>query len=390
MKQPSSLRGYVFGSGPGSASYAVLSVVAVLVFLAVAPLACSKSSSCDDSKCAAGNKCINTGTTTQCELLCAKQSECPANYFCGPTKAGSTNYCQPSSVTFKSAPGQWGATCNPTGGLDNNPDCDTADQFWCYGRTPTDAKAFCTQFQCSKDTDCGEDYVCATINTYPDVRQAKQQFGQTTTVCLPRTYCEPCNTDIDCVPPTGGTAQCTTGTDNVKFCSYQCQNDGNCPQDAACDSNSGLCKPRAGVCKGDGMLCSPCRSDLDCAPGGGVCATSEYSGERYCTQKSTTPCTVSNTACAKADAYCTATGENSDGTLIYDCVDNKSTTCDPNNNVAHFGCPKTATSNNNPVECSIDDSDPGIPQDQCYGLVDFGTGQNLGQVDGCWSKTTAK
>jgi hypothetical protein len=359
----------------------------------MAPLACSKTSECDDSKCAAGNKCIDTGTTTQCELLCAKQSDCPGNYFCGPTKDGSTNYCQPDAITYPKAAGQWGATCNPTGGFDNNPDCDSADQFWCYGRNPTDDQAFCTQYQCTKDSDCGQDWVCSTINANPNVTNAlpceKQPkpstdcLRSTTTVCLPR------NTDIDCVPPTGQTAQCTTGTDNVKFCSYQCQNDGNCPQDATCDAASGLCKPRAGVCKGDGNLCSPCRSDLDCATGGGVCATQEYSGERYCTQKSTTPCTVSNTACAKADAYCAATGEDSSGNLIYDCTDVKTTTCDPSNNTAHFGCPKT-TVNSDSVSCSIDDSDLGIPQDQCYGLINFGTGANLNQIDGCWSKTTAK
>jgi hypothetical protein len=367
-----------------------LAAVALLVFLAVAPVACSSSSSCDDSKCASGNKCVNTGTTTQCELLCASQGACPANYFCGVAKDGTTNYCQPSATQFKPGPGQWGASCNPTGGLDNNPDCDTADQFWCYGRNPTDDQAFCTQYQCTKDTDCGDDYVCTTINTYPDVRSAKPQFGQTTTVCLPRTYCEVCNVDIDCVPPTGGTAQCTTGTDNVKFCSYQCQNDGNCPQDAACDSASGLCKPRAGVCKGNGMLCSPCRSDLDCAPGGGVCATQEYSGERYCTQKSPTPCSVSNTACTSATAYCTEVSEDPNtGAPIYGCTDAKGTTCDPNNNVTHFGCPKT-TVNNDDVSCSIDSSDPGIPQDQCYGLINFGTGTNANEIDGCWSQTTAK
>jgi hypothetical protein len=389
VKEPSSLRGYVFGLG----RYAALSAIALLVFLAVAPLACSSSSSagCDSSKCATGNKCIDTGTgTAQCELICAKQTDCPANYFCGPTKDGSTNYCQPSGVSYKSAPGQWGATCNPTGGLNNNPDCDVADQFWCYGRNPTDDQAFCTQYQCNTDKDCGDDYVCTTINTFPDVRSAKPQYGQTTTVCLPRTYCEPCNTDVDCVPPTPGqTAQCTTGTDNVKFCSYQCQNDGNCPQDAACDATTGLCLPRAGVCVGNGMLCSPCRSDKDCAAGGGVCATQEYSGERYCTQKSPTPCTVSNSACKSATAYCTETGEDSSGNITYGCTDDNSTTCSASNNVTHFGCP-TTTVENDQVSCSIDSSDPNIPQDQCFGLINFGTGDNANEIDGCWSKTTAK
>jgi len=362
----------------------------MLVALGVAPLACSSSSAgCDDSKCAAGNKCVNTGTTTACELLCSSQTACPANYHCGPNKDGSTNYCQPDGVTYPAKKtGQWGSHCNPTGGLPNNPDCDTADQFWCYGRNPTDDQSFCTQFQCTKDSDCGLDYVCQTVNSYPDVEHSKRQYGVTTTVCLPRTYCEPCNTDIDCVGPTGVGTSCITGSDNVKFCSTACQNDGNCRQDASCDTGSGFCKPLAGVCKGDGSFCSPCHADSDCGKGdGSICVTQEYSGEQYCSQKSQTPCTVSNPACKSADAYCIAVSQDTSGNLVYGCSDTNSTTCDATKNVTHFGCP-TTTVQSDPVSCSIDNANINLPQDQCYGLVTFGTGSNANYVDGCWTKSS--
>lgn len=364
------------------AAFCLLSFAA---FVASGPLACSGSSaSCDDSKCAAGNKCINTGTTTQCELVCAAQTDCPANYHCGASKDGAHNYCQADGVTFKAGPGQWGAHCDPSKGLDSNSDCDTNDQFWCYGRNPTDGQAFCTQFQCARDSDCALDYVCQTINTFPNVQTAARQFGQTTTVCLPRTYCEPCAADIDCIGPTGVAASCVAGTDGVKFCTTACQNDGNCNQDAQCDTNAGVCMPRAGVCKGDGTLCAPCYSDLDCPKG--ICAVQEYSAERYCTVKSDTPCTISNPACAAPASYCTNTGSNPDGSPIYGCTGSQSTTCDPKQNKGNSSCP-TSTPSGARVSCTIDNSDKSIPQDNCFGVIEFGTGSNQQAIDGCWTKS---
>lgn len=369
----------------------LLPLLAGLLFLGAVPLACSSSSGCEDSKCAAGNKCINTGTTTQCELLCKAQTDCPSNYHCGPTKDGQNDYCQPDGVRYNPKPtGQWGSHCDPAGGLDSNPDCDTDQQFWCYGRNPTDGEAFCTQFQCNSDADCGEDYVCTTINNFPNVQTAKPcaQNGSscdrsTTTVCLPRTYCLPCATDIDCVPENGVASSCVAGTDGAKFCSHDCQNDGNCPQDATCDQNSGKCMPRAGVCKGTGNICDPCLSDKDCP--NGVCVTQEYSGERYCTVKSPTHCFVHNTACAGAEDYCTAVSSDAQGNAIYGCTDNKNTTCDPKNNQANFGCPTSSTATPD-ISCTIDNSDPSIPVDQCFGLITFGIGSNAATLDGCWTK----
>ena len=368
-----------------------LPLLALLLFLGSAPLACSSKSGCDDSKCAAGNKCIDPGTgTAQCELICTKQADCPANYHCAANKANSANYCQADGVKYNPGSGQWGAPCDPAKGLDNNSDCDTADQFWCYGRNPTDGEAFCTQFQCNSDKDCGQDYVCTTINNYPNVQTAKpcSQTAtscdrSTTTVCLPRTYCLPCATDIDCVGPSNTQGSCVAGTDGAKFCSYGCQNDGNCPKDAACDQNSGMCMPRAGVCVGTGNLCDPCHSDKDCPQG--ICATSPYSGEHYCTVKSTSHCFVKSPTCAGAEAYCMTVGETSSGQPVYGCSDSQSTTCDPSTNKENFGCPTSSTATPD-VYCSIDNTDLALPVDQCFGIVSFGTGANAGNIDGCWTK----
>ncbi|HEX7665153.1 MAG TPA: hypothetical protein VF407_11595, partial [Polyangiaceae bacterium] len=251
-------------------------------------------------------------------------------------------------------------------------------QFWCNGRNPTDGQAYCTQFQCNSDNDCAKDWVCQTINTYPNVTTAKRQFGVTTTVCMPRTYCEPCNSDVDCVSANGSAASCVVDDNNVKFCTTACQNDGNCNKDAHCDTDNGVCRPNAGVCKGDGNICSPCYADTDCT--NGICAVQEYSNEHYCTVKSTSPCTVSNSACAGADAYCTQVSETA-----YGCTDNSKTACDPKNNKANFGCPTDSTATPD-ISCTIDDSDPAIPQDQCFGLITFGHGSNAATLDGCWTK----
>ncbi|MGH7282718.1 MAG: hypothetical protein ACRELY_14415, partial [Polyangiaceae bacterium] len=98
---------------------------------------------------------------------------------------------------------------------------------------------------------------------------------------------------------------------------------------------------------------------------------------------------VHNTACTGAEDYCTEVNAQADGTPIYGCTDVSSTTCDPSNNKANFGCPTSSTATPD-ISCTIDNSDPSIPVDQCFGLITFGTGQDQGQIDGCWTKSSAK
>ena len=47
-----------------------------------------------------------------------------------------------------------------TGGFDKNPACGSAQGFWCYGTSPTDASAFCTVYGCKEDADCGDGFYC--------------------------------------------------------------------------------------------------------------------------------------------------------------------------------------------------------------------------------------
>ncbi len=296
---------------------------------------------CDEKKCLPNNKCI-TGfdtaadqaandpkkATLKCRLMCdppdltkaSAQDLCPSNYHCnagGTVKSdGSTaSYCVPDRTAYNkpaTGKGQWGASCNPQQGFETNPACDTDQNFWCYANSPDDGDAFCTQIQCTDDLDCKGGYFCATINQSPSATTAKRSFGaaQTTTACLPRawnlapnTRCGGCKTDIDCPLNLGRPQHCVGADANggpEKVCAVECINDKNCTLDAKCaapaegpnlvsTNATGVCLPRASSCKGDGGLCSPCSSDKDCT--NGFCINADYSTERFCTFKSTTPCT---------------------------------------------------------------------------------------------------
>lgn len=339
---------------------------------------------CDDAKCLPGNKCISgfdtadtalaadpKKATVKCRLICdppdptkaSGQDLCPSTYHCvanGTVKADSStaSYCVPDrpSIAYPkpaAGKGQWGASCNPQLGLDTNPACDTDNSFWCYANSPDDGDAFCTQFQCNDDLDCKGGYFCATVNQNPSATTAKRSFGQTATVCLPRawnlspnTRCAPCKYDIDC-PLNQGRVQHCVGADSAggaeKICAVECGADKNCNLDNKCVATAEgpqVCVPRAASCKGDGGFCSPCSSDKDCTQGG-YCTTADYSTERFCTLKSTTPCTVVN-------------------------------------NMLQASCPPKLPTGNG-VSCYTKQGDP--MKDQCIGLTSLGGTP----IVGCWT-----
>jgi len=304
-------------------------VVAVLLAAAVAgAAACSPgdASTCDSAQCVAGNTCITT--------------------------AGSSSpYRVINTTTFPDKPGtQFGAPCNPTDGFQNNPACDAADGFWCNASSPLDASAYCTYFGCKADTDCGDGFYCGTENQYPNAASSQIQNGQTVAVCLPRSYCAPCASDIDCAPANAAPQHCLTGTDKATFCAPECHSTSDCALDATCApyDNYSACTPRAGVCKGDGSLCSPCRSDADCA--GGYCLLAYNSTEHFCSSKSGITCSYDST---------------------FQIIDQ---------------CPSSTTATSS-IGCSVPSVEPTYPPNQCLGEVQEGVDDN-GQpeyVEGCWS-----
>jgi hypothetical protein len=259
------------------------------------------------------------------------------------------NFCVKTTSEVAQKPmGQWGFPCLPPGGQDGNPACDAETGFACYGKGTTDATSYCTRYDCTTDLDCAGGYWCATINTQPSVKSDKRTFGKTRTACLKREYCSPCAGDVDCPAIDGQQTRCIGDQAGGSFCTTPCASNSNCRLDARCaDVGDGtkLCYPRAGLCKGDGSICSPCRSDADCP--NGFCIKGPYSPERFCSVKSTTACTPSGMA-----------------TFV------------------KGSCPPfTAVAGTN-IGCQASDMDETIPKDQCVGLIAFG---DTGDI-ACYSK----
>ena len=318
---------------------------------------------CQDSQCLAGNKCVDDGTSLACRLTCKTQTECPPKFHCVATAKGDVTYCtadQGYSAGITPKPkGQWGTHCDPVldekkkpqpSGLDANPACDSEQGFWCYGENPTDAAAFCTQYDCKSDAECTGGYWCAPINLEPSIRRANRSVKETTTVCLPRSYCAPCKHDIDCPSQDGSPQYCVADDSGTKFCTSECQGDGNCRLDATCveDGGRNVCKPRAGTCKGDGSFCSPCYADGDCQ-GDSVCLLGSYSRERFCAPKSASPC---KETASGVTAECPASPKL-DGLVG--------------------------------VGCQTTKDNPDVPKDYCLPFVQYGKEKDSA-VPGCWTK----
>jgi hypothetical protein len=306
----------------------------------------SGDSACEASSCAPGNTCIAVASApAACELACATHTDCPFNYHCDANAGGTSPYCALNTTTFPDKPGtQFNAPCNPAGGFKDNPDCDTADGFWCNAASPLDGNAFCTYFGCKVDTDCGDGDYCGKVNQFPDAASAQVSNGQTLAACLPRGYCAPCASDIDCAPANGAPQHCLAGTDGATFCTPECHSGSECALDATCaaQGNYSACTPRAGVCKGDGALCSPCRSDADCT--GGFCLLAYNSTEHFCSAKSGITCSY-----------------DSSETIVDQCP--SSTTATPT------------------IGCSTAGVEATYPPNQCIGEVLEG----MTEVEGCWS-----
>lgn len=313
-------------------------------------VASCSSDECEDSKCAAGNRCIADQGVTKCRKTCETNwdpaTSCPLNYTCKPNAAG-LKYCVEDKTTVAAKPvGLWGSPCNPAGGRDANPDCDSAQGFKCFGRSPTDGASYCTRYDCTTDDDCAAGFGCQAQNTTPDVDAPKRlQIGAVVNVCVKRVYCSACKTDLDCAPLEGRPQHCTADDLGNSFCAPECTNNSSCVRDAYCYDYGDYkaCYPRAGTCVGDGLLCSPCRSDADCKDEG-ACAQGTYTTERFCASK--------------------APGDCDGGRMSGGCPANAGT---PNVRVACIGDNKTT------VE---------VPPNYCHGLFQV-EGQLAGI--GCWT-----
>lgn len=218
---------------------------------------------CQDSDCAPGNVCIDDGTGqgATCHLACTTQAQCPFGYECNDAQP--VSWCVASSVSLTQTMGQWGTSCNPADGEQNNPACDSKDHFECYAQSPMDPNAFCTFIGCRYDSDCPGGWWCARVDSAPNASTNDRSFGMTRNVCMPRTYCSPCETDHDCAaatttPATTGAPpqHCVKDANGAGLCSSGCATDANCNLDATCKQLK-QCEDKS------------CTKDSDCGSYGG-------------------------------------------------------------------------------------------------------------------------
>jgi hypothetical protein len=253
----------------------------------------SKSTACENSQCAAGNACIadDSGARATCHRLCTGQEDCPAGWYCNDGKP--LSWCASLATHVVAAAGQFGTACLPSGGEANNPACDVADGFSCYGTSPADANAFCTLFACTENTDCPGGWWCEVVDVAPNVTTSVRSFGPTRSVCLPRQYCAPCQADHDCSPSADGTDEhCATDANGNGFCTPECASNATCPLDATC-------VPAFDVC-----VATACMTDSDCPTLGGV-------PEGCFVGSCEIPCTTDGASCPPvngAPAHCSSAG----------------------------------------------------------------------------------
>lgn len=303
--------------------------------------------------CVSGLNCTKApgalvGTCTK--TSCTTQAECGGASFCAGDKSTGGGQCIAYTGPSSSPTGQTDAPCDAAKGLDNE-DCDGAHGFKCLGASPSDGAAVCALYDCKADSDCGPGHFCGDINTTPSAATTTRRPGETVKVCQVRGYCGACATDVDCAKRGTEAGRCVLDEKGGSYCTYSCTSDKECPLDANCikyQDGSSQCMPNAGVCKGDGALCSPCAADSDCK--NGECLRADYSTERYCSEK----VAVCGQGACKAESVTTKARPASASVSV--------------------GC--------------TDKPNAGIPTNQCVGLVQLGT-DNSSQpllMPACWTR----
>jgi cysteine-rich repeat protein len=217
---------------------------------------CAVTGLCDQ---AAGLSCIEGVCTLPCDSL---QVGCPEGFTCTSTSTlqGMPGYCAPNGQG--QGPGQYGTSC-PTGSAQ----CDSANDFLCVGPEGS-SDAYCTKKAgCTQDAECPSGFWCGAIRVASGTQDV--DFSDQPRACLRRTFCTPCEVDLDCSFQTNGI--CVPDANGEKFCSLPCTaGTDSCILGTQCDDvgdGRTACRPDLGSCHVDQPTgCSPCRIDADCGP----------------------------------------------------------------------------------------------------------------------------
>lgn len=195
----------------------------------------------------------------------------------------------------------------------NGDECD--DARLCLGAGAGDLDAYCS-VDCADDADCAAGYYCGAITRQPcadacdlngrpedprcippeligdDQPYRCSRLGVVRSVCRQREFCSSCESDADCLAKPNQV--CARDESGQKICTRLCDTGtGSCPwgnaaRCAVFDEELGrpTCSHRFGSCQGTGKPCEPCTQDADCP--NGVCAASQFTGERWCIDLSVT------------------------------------------------------------------------------------------------------
>jgi hypothetical protein len=255
---------------------------------------CQTSAECDEAH---GFSCLEG----ECNYECQSHADCVAVGHCGSVQVdgASKHYCVHDEAPPK--PGQLYTSC-PSG-------TECGEPALCVGAGAGDLDAYCT-IDCESDADCAAGYYCGSITrapcedacdaqaapTDPRCAPADQigagkpyrcgELGPERSVCRQREFCSTCESDADCLATPNQI--CARDESGEKICTRLCDTGarscpwGNAARCGVFDEELGVptCSHRFGSCHGDGKTCEPCRSDADCP--GGVCASSQFTGERWC------------------------------------------------------------------------------------------------------------
>lgn len=322
-------------------------------------VACASSAECDE---AYGFSCVEGECTYACESHadCIEVGHCSALEVSGEQK----RFC-----VRDAAPPEPGTLYTPCPQGD-----ECAQAALCLGAGEGDLDAYCS-VDCTSDDECRTGFYCGVITRAPcedacdfrgqpsdprcvpaaDIGEGKpyrcSDTGIERSVCRKREFCSPCETDDDCLSIPNQV--CARDASGEKICTRLCDPDtrscpwGNAATCGVFDDELGVatCSHRFGSCHGSGSTCEPCRGPQDCP--GGICASSQFTGERWCINLAT------RCSCDRVDQTGTCSGG---------------------------GCPTSPSGL--PLLC-IGDESSGLAN-TCYAANAGGNGLNASPQTGCW------
>jgi len=247
----------------------------------------------------------------QCRHACRSHYDCAGEGRCEPLAGEAELYCDLSE--------------NPALGdyvyCPNGDDCPQGTV--CLGAGPGDSRAYCSKPCPGGDTDCAAGFFCTDI---------QDENGQPTPYCVRRSFCAPCDSDVDCLAVPGQI--CARDQSGAKICTKTCDESvDSCPWGNASvcgvfdtERNVPTCAHRFGSCHGEGNGCEPCARDSDCPKG--FCFSSTFTAEHWCVDQ-TVSCDcdgkpTSQSVCEDGNGC----PESPDGIAMM-CFDNTRGTGDP-------------------------------------------------------------